>query len=379
MLMKDSSLRRIWAILLKELRQLRRDRPTLAMMVMIPIMQLLLFGYAINTDPKHMPTTILVKDNGLFARSFIAGLKNTEYFSIDRETSSEDDARSYLQKGLTQFVVTIPENFSRDLVREEKPAILIEADATDPTASAGALASVSGVVDTMIRNELTGPLGYLKTGKAPFSVEVHRLYNPEGFARYNIVPGLMGIVLTITGVMMTALALTRERERGTMENLLSMPVRPFEVMVGKIAPYMIIAFVQSTIIIFTARFLFDVPILGSLALLGVALLVFIICNLGLGFTVSAGARNQMQAMQFSFFLFLPSVMLSGFMFPFRGMPGWAQAIGHAIPATYFIRIVRGVMLKGASFVEVWPNLWPLLLFMVVAAAVAMMLYRKTLD
>jgi ABC-2 type transport system permease protein len=321
----------------------------------------------------------LVKDNSSFARTFVAGLKNTDYFSIDRETFSENEARSFLQKGLTQFVVTIPENFSRDLVRGQKPAILIEADATDPTASAGALSAVSGVIDTVIRSELTGPLAYLKNGPAPFSVETHRLYNPEGFSRYNIVPGLMGIVLTITGVMMTALALTRERERGTMENLLSMPVSPFEVMVGKIAPYMIIAYVQSTIIILAAKLLFSVPLLGSLALLGVALLVFIICNLGLGFTVSAGARNQMQAMQFSFFLFLPSVMLSGFMFPFRGMPAWAQAIGHSIPATYFIRIVRGVMLKGASFAEVWPNLWPLLIFMVVTAVIAMKLYRRTLD
>ncbi|MFA5040625.1 MAG: ABC transporter permease [Bdellovibrionales bacterium] len=379
MFQKASSLRRIGAVLVKELRQLRRDRPTLSMIVMIPLVQLLLFGYAIDTNPKHMPTTLLIKDDSPFARSFVQGLKNTEYFKVDGDTFSEDAAKALLQKGLTQFVITVPENFGRDLVRGQKPAVLIEADAADPTASASALASVSGVVDAVIRSDLSGPLGYLKTKELPFSVMTHKLYNPEGFSRYNIVPGLMGIVLTLTGVMMTALAHTRERERGTMENLLSMPIRPFEVMIGKIAPYMIIGFIQSALIVAAAQILFGVPILGSLSLLSAALLIFIICNLALGFTVSTGAHTQMQAMQFSFALFLPSVMLSGFMFPFFGMPHWAQVIGQALPVTYFIRIVRGILLKGATFAEVLPNMWPLLIFMIVAAIVALKLYRSTLD
>ena len=377
--MPDISPRRIGAILIKEVRQLRRDRPTLAMMVMIPIIQLLLFGYAINTDPKHMPTTLVVEDHSLFARSIIAGLNNTDYFSIDRETSSETYARSLLQEGLTQFVITIPEDFGRDLVRGQKPSVLVETDATDPTASSGALAALPGVIDRIVRHDMTGPLAYLKNRAAPFQIEAHRLYNPEGFSRYNIVPGLMGIILTMTGVMMTALALTRERERGTMENLLSMPVSPFEIMIGKIAPYVIICYAQSAMIILAAAFLFDVPVIGSLPLLASVLLVFIVCNLALGFTVSAGARNQMQAMQLSFVLFMPSVLLSGYMFPFHGMPKWAQMVGESLPATYFIRIVRGIMLKGDSFAEIIPNLWPLMVFMAVISAVAMKLYRRTLD
>jgi len=373
------SLRRTVAILKKELVQLRRDKATLAMMIMIPVMQLLLFGYAINTDPKHMPTAILTQDHSPIARAFIAGLKNTDYFLIDHETESEQDAHRLLQEGLVQFVVTIPQTFSRDLGRQEKPTILIEADATDPTASAGALSALSGMVTTVMAHELTGPLAGLKPEDDPFTVTVHKLYNPEGFSRYNIVPGLMGIVLTMTGVMMTALSLTRERERGTMENLLSMPVRPIEVMAGKIAPYVLIGYLQSAIILFAAKFLFAVPILGSLPLLFTILGLFIICNLALGFTVSAGAQNQMQAMQLSFLPFLPSILLSGFMFPFRGMPGWAQTIGNLLPATYYIRIVRGILLKGTGFIDLWPNIWPLALFMIVMTGIAMKVYRRTLD
>lgn len=373
------SLRRTWAILLKELTQLRRDRPTLAMMIMIPLMQLMLFGYAINTDPKRMPTAVLAQDHGAIARNFIVGLKNTDYFLIERGAKNEEEAHRLLEQGRVQFVVTIPENFGRAIVRGEKPALLIETDATDPTASAGALAALSGMTDRLIKRELAGPLAHLKNAAAPFEVRVHRLYNPEGFSRYNIVPGLMGVVLTMTGVMMTALALTRERERGTMENLLSMPVRPMEVMTGKIAPYVVVGYVQSALILFAAKFLFGVPILGSLSLLFAILGVFIVCNLALGFTVSAAAQNQMQALQLSILPFLPSVLLSGFMFPFRGMPEWAQAIGNALPATYYIRVVRGILLKGSDFAALWPHIWPLLLFMVLITLFAMKLYRRTLD
>lgn len=371
--------RRTWAILLKELTQLRRDKPTLAMMVMIPLMQLMLFGYAINTDPKHMPTAVLAQDHGAIARSFIVGLKNTDYFQIERAAQNEAEAHKLLEQGRVQFVVTIPENFGRALVRGERPALLLETDATDPTASAGALAALSGMTDTLLKRELTGALAHLKNAPPPFEIRVHRLYNPEGFSRYNIVPGLMGVVLTMTGVMMTALALTRERERGTMENLLSMPVRPMEVMTGKIAPYVVVGYVQSALILFAAKYLFGVPILGSLPLLFAILGVFIVCNLALGFTVSAAAQNQMQALQLSILPFLPSVLLSGFMFPFRGMPVWAQTIGNMLPATYYIRVVRGILLKGSDVSALWPHIWPLLLFMVLITLFAMKLYRRTLD
>jgi ABC-2 type transport system permease protein len=373
------SLRRTWAMMVKELKQLRRDRATFAMMILVPFIQLLLFGYAINTDPKNLPTAVLAQDHSLFTRSIIAGLKNSEYFRIDREAASEDEARLLLQQGKVQFVVTIPDNFERDVVRGTKPSLLIEADATDPTASANAVSALGGIIDQIVKLDFHGALAPLQGKDAPFQVRVHRLYNPEGFSRYNIVPGLMGIVLTMTGVMMTALALTRERERGTMENLLSMPVRPIEVMAGKIMPYVAIGYVQATIIVLTAKFLFSVPILGSLFLLSGGLLVFIVCNLALGFTMSAGAQNQMQAMQMSFMVMLPSILLSGYMFPFLGMPLWAQVIGDMLPATYFIRIVRSILLKGSGLVEIWPHLWPLFIFMVLVTALAMKLYRKTLD
>jgi len=371
--------RRIIAMFIKEMKQLRRDKTTLSMIVMIPIMQILLFGYAINTDPKHLPTTVIVEDNSILARNIVIGLKNTEYFSIDNEVTSDREAQILFQKGSTQFVITIPENFERDLIRGQKPSVLIETDATDPTASAGALASVAGVIENIIKDEFHGPLAYLKTPEGPFKIETHRLYNPEGFSRYNIVPGLMGLILTMTGMIMTALALTREKERGTMENLLSMPISPFEVMIGKIFPYLIISYIQSGIILAAAKFLFGIPILGSLTILTGVLLIFIICNLALGFTISTGADNQMQAMQMSFGFFMPSILLSGFMFPFRGMPEWAQAIGNILPTTYFIRIVRGLLLKGTSLTETVPNLWPLLIFMIVISAIAMKLYRRTLD
>jgi len=371
--------RRTWAMMAKELKQLRRDRATFAMMIFMPIMQLLLFGYAVNTDPKNMPTAVLSQDHGLFSRSFIAGLKNSEYFSLDRVATSEEDARLLLQQGKVQFVITVPENFERDVVRGAKPSLLIEADATDPTASAGALGAIAGIVQHIMEEELHGPLTYLKNRAAAFQVKVHRLYNPEGFSRYNIVPGLIGIILTMTGVMMTAMALTRERERGTMETLLSMPVRPIEVMAGKIIPYVAIGYVQAAIIILAGKLLFSVPLLGSLTLLSATLIVFIVCNLALGFTMSTGAQNQMQAMQVSFMVLMPSILLSGYMFPFAGMPHWARIIGNALPVTYFMRIVRSILLKGGDFLEIWPHLWPLFIFMALTTALAMVLYKNTLD
>ncbi|MDD4616559.1 MAG: ABC transporter permease [Alphaproteobacteria bacterium] len=379
MQLASGSLRRIWAVMVKELKQLRRDRGTFSMMIVIPIVQLLLFGYAIDTDPKNMPTAILSQDNSVFSRSLAAGLKNSEYFVIEREAASEEEARLLLQQGKVQFVVTIPQNFGRDVIRGDRPALLIEADATDPTASAGALSALNGIVTQIVREDFRGVLADLKGKPDPFQIQIHRLYNPEGFSRYNIVPGLMGIVLTMTGVMMTAMALTRERERGTMENLLSMPVKPIEVMAGKIIPYVAIGYIQAAIIVIAAKFLFDVPIIGSLFLLSAVLIVFIICNLALGFTMSSAAQNQMQAMQISMAILLPSILLSGYMFPFRGMPVWAQIIGNMLPVTYFMRIVRSILLKGGDFIEIGPHLWPMFIFMALITALAMKLYRKTLD
>ncbi len=370
---------RLLAILIKEFRQIRRDRLTFAMMVMVPIMQLILFGFAINTDPKQLPMAAVVADNSEFARTLTASLQNSEYFRITHRPASEADANRLLEQGEVQFVLVVPVDFSRRLLRGEHPSILLAVDATDPAAAGNALAAIGPISRQALSRDLVGPLTQLDQAAAPYDIRVQRRYNPEGLSRYNIVPGLIGVILTMTMVMMTALAMTRERERGTMENLLATPVRPVEVMVGKIAPYILIGYVQVTVILTAARLLFDVPMVGSLLLLSGAVIVFIAANLAVGFTFSTIARNQLQAMQLTFFFFLPSILLSGFMFPFRGMPRWAQMIGEALPLTHFLRIVRGILLKGNQFADIGPQLWPIALFMVVAGVIALNRYRQTLD
>ncbi len=370
---------RFLAILLKEFRQIRRDRLTFAMMVGMPIMQLILFGFAINTDPRHLPLALVSADESEFSRSFVAALESSSYFRITHRPLGEAQANELLARGSVQFVLVIPADFSRRLMRGEKPAVLLAADATDPAASGNALAALNNISRQALRHDLTGPLSGLQAAEAPFEVRIQRRYNPEGLSRYNIVPGLIGVILTMTMVMMTSLAMTRERERGTMENLLATPVRPFEVMAGKIVPYILIGYVQVMVILGAARLLFDVPMVGSLTLLLFALVLFMAAHLAVGFTFSTIAKNQLQAMQLTFFFFLPSMLLSGFMFPFRGMPVWAQWIGEVLPLTHFLRIVRGILLKGNALPEIIPDLWPIALFMVGAGLVALLRYRKTLD
>lgn len=358
---------------------MKRDRVTFGMMVGIPLMQLLLFGFAINSDPKHLPAAVLNGDDGPFARTLVAALQHSGYFDFVYVAATEAEAEDLLRKGTVNFVVNIPPEFSRHLLRGERPALLIEADATDPAATGPALAAVRALGDAVLDRDLRGPLAPLRARAGPVTLRVHAQYNPENITQYNIVPGLMGVVLTMTMVVITALAITRERERGTMENLLATPVRPFEVMVGKILPYIVVGYVQVALILVAARWIFAVPMLGSLGLLGVVSLFFIAANLAMGITFSTLARNQLQAVQMAFFFFLPSIMLSGFMFPFRGMPGWAQAIGSMLPLTHYLRIVRGILLKGNGLPEILPSLWPLLLFLVVAMAVGVKRYRQTLD
>jgi ABC-2 type transport system permease protein len=306
-------------------------------------------------------------------------MENSGYFRITRQLSSEAEASRVLTEGEVQFVLTIPENFARKLVRGERPVLLLEADATDPAATSNALAALASLNQTALARDLSGGLAHLQNGQPPYEVRVHRRYNPEGVTQYNIVPGLIGVILTMTMVMMTSLAMTRERERGTMENLLATPVRPGEVMAGKIIPYIMVGYVQVTIILLAAKLLFGVPIVGSLALLSLVLVLFMAANLAVGFTFSTLAKNQMQAMQMTFFFFLPSMLLSGFMFPFRGMPEWAQWLGEILPLTHFLRVVRGILLKGNGTAEIAPELWPMALFLLVAAVVALKRYRETLD
>lgn len=373
------SFARWWSIVLKEFLQLKRDRITFAMIIGLPIIQLALFGYAINTDPKHLPTAVVISDDSVFSRSFIAGMKNSAYFDVIETLPDEAAAHQALARGTVQFVLSIPVDFSRRLLRGERPSLLVEADATDPTAITTALAALPGLVAPVAAKDLTGPLAHLNGAPAAFDVQVHRLYNPEGITQYNVVPGLMGTILTITMVMMTGLAITRERERGTMENLLATPVRPIEVMTGKIIPYVAIGLVQATIIALAARYVFHVPFAGGIAALYLSSLLFIAANLTVGITLSSLAQNQLQAMQLTIFYFLPSMLLSGFMFPFAGMPRWAQVVGNLLPLTYFNRLVRGILLKGNGWTDLWPSVWPLIVFMVVVMAIAVRFYRRTLD
>jgi ABC-2 type transport system permease protein len=373
------SARRTLAVFIKEFQQMLRDRLTFAMAVGVPVLQLLLFGYAINTDPKGLPTVVVATDTGPLVRSIVAALQNTGYFRIAHQTTSERDAEQWIERGDAQFMVAIPPDFSRALVRGERPALLVSVDATDPAASGNAIAALASLGPSTLMHDAVGPLRHLAADAPPYELRVHRRYNPEGLSRYNIVPGLVGVILTMTMVMLTSLAMTRERERGTMENLLATPVRPLEVMVGKIVPYVVIGYIQIAVVLLAAKLLFEVPMLGSLALLLAFVGVFVVANLAVGFTFSTLAKNQLQAVQMTFFFFLPSLLLSGFMFPFRGMPGWAQALGEVFPLTHFLRIVRGILLKGSDFGLVWPELWPMLAFLAVAGAVALKRYRQTLD
>ena len=370
---------RTLAVFVKEFQQMLRDRLTFAMAIGIPIVQLVLFGYAINTDPKGLPTAVVAHDTGPLARSFVAALQNTGYFHVTAQPASEGEAEALLEDGRAQFMVAIPADFSRRLVRGERPALLVAVDATDPSASSNAIAALAEVAGRALQADLAGPLARLQPGPGPFEIRVHRRYNPEGLSRYNIVPGLIGTILTMTMVMLTGLAMTRERERGTMENLLATPVRPVEVMVGKILPYVVIGYVQLGVILLAAWLLFEVPMAGSLALLVTMIGVFMLANLSVGFTFSTLARNQLQAMQMTFFFFLPSILLSGFMFPVPGMPLWAQWLGEVLPLTHFLRILRGIMLKGNGVAQLLPELWPMLAFLVVAGTLALARYRRTLD
>ena len=378
-LLAGFSFSRWWSMVLKEFLQLRRDRVTFAMIVGLPIMQLTLFGYAINTDPRNMPTAVVLGDQSDLTRSLLSAMENSGYFKITGRLPDEASARAALAKGQVQFVLSIPPDFTRRVLRGERPVALLEADAADPTATGNALSVVGSLAQSVALRDLKGPYAGLAGSDPPFDIQVHRLYNPEGITQFNIVPGLMGVILTLTMVMMTGLAMTRERERGTMENLLAMPVKPLEVMTGKIVPYIAIGLVQSSIILLAARVVFHVPFEGSVAAIYLSALLFIAANLTVGITLSSLAQNQLQAMQLAVFYFLPNLLLSGFMFPFRGMPAWAQAIGNLLPLTYFNRLIRGILLKGNGWPDLWPDVWPLMVFTCVVMAFAVKFYRRTLD
>ena len=382
------SFSRIQAILIKELIQMKRDRLTFAMLLMIPIMQLILFGFVIHNHPKHLPTAIYLQENTEITRSIISNMAQSDYFDVVadvntlnayRGTAPLQDTSSLLQSGKVNFVLTIPSGFSKAWVRGEKPSLLLEADATDPAAAAMAVAQISPIVERTLADIQTGSLNYLKSKPSSINVVVHNKYNPEGISQFNIVPGLLGVILTMTMVMITSIAMTREAERGTMENLLAMPSKPLEVMIGKITPYVLMGLVQTIIILLASDMLFHVPFVGSGSSFALGVGLFILTNLAIGFTFSTIAKSQMQAMQLTFFFFLPSMLLSGFMFPFQGMPRWAQHIGEILPLTHFLRIVRGIMLKGTTLNLLANEFFALVAILIIVGTVAMLRYRQTLD
>jgi len=367
--------RRVGAMILKEALQLRRDRVTLATMITVPLMQLLLFGYAINTTPRDLPTAVLLQETSDVGRSILAALENTKYFKVTQRPRTVEELDHLLASGKVLFGVEIPAGFERSLRRGDRPALLVAADATDPVAAGSALSSLSALVTTSLQHDLAIP----DSGTPPFEIRAHARYNPAASSRLNIVPGLVGTILTMTMLIFTALSVTREIERGTMENLLAMPIKPIEVMFGKIIPYVLVGFIQATLIISIGVLLFGVPVLGSMLILALLTTLFITTNLSIGYTFSTIVQNQLQAMQLSMMFFLPSILLSGFMFPFAGMPIWAQYIGEGLPLTHYVRIVRAIMLKGASLENLQYDTIALFALMLLAMTIAVTRFRRTLD
>jgi ABC-2 type transport system permease protein len=368
-------LRRTYAMLLKELIQLKRDRLTFAMIIVIPVMQLLLFGYAINTTPRHLPTAVLLQEDSDLGRSILKALENTAYFKFTSEVHTVEQFDNLLLSGRVLFGVEIPRGFERAVRRGEKPALLVAADATDPVAAGSAMSALGAIVQTALMHDRVGG----DPANPPFEIRAHARYNPAASSRLNIVPGLVGTILTMTMLIFTALSVTREIERGTMENLLSMPITPVEVMLGKILPYVAVGFIQASLIIGIGVFLFGVPVRGDLAMLALLSTLFITTNLSIGYTFSTLVQNQLQAMQASMMFFLPSILLSGFMFPFAGMPTWAQYLGECLPLTHYLRIVRSIMLKGSSLENLRYDAIALLVLMLVAMTIAVTRFRRTLD
>lgn len=373
------SFARLGALLIKEFIQMRRDRITFAMMLGVPLLQLVLFGYAINNDPKSLPAALVATSNDPYTRAIVAALQTTGYYRFDHVAQSAEQAEFFMARGDVSFVVTIPADFGRRVERGDNPQILIEADATDPAAASGAISTLSTVASQALLRAQGMQEAAAENARGQLDVVVHRRYNPEGISQYNIVPGLLGVILQMTMVMMTSIALTRETERGTMENLLAMPSSPLEIMLGKVLPYLAVGAVQVVVVLAASKLLFAIPFTGSMSLLLTAVLVFVLALVLLGYTISTIARTQMQALQLTFFFFLPSILLSGFMFPYRGMPGWAQIFGEIFPLTHFLRITRAVMLKGAELPAVAVEITWLVAFVALFAGVALVRFRRTLD
>lgn len=373
------SFTRLYALLVKEVIQMSRDRITFAMMLGVPLMQLILFGFAINNDPKNLPAALVTVSQDHYSRAMVTALELTGYYRFNHITSSAAAAEALMANGTVAFIVTIPSDFARRVTRGDHPQILIEADATDPSVASGAISTLGRVAAQALTREEGGTQQAAERNAKKIEVVVHKRYNPEGITQYNIVPGLLGVILQMTMTMMTSMGLTRETERGTMENLLALPASPVEIMLGKILPFLFVGAVQVLVVLLASRILFHVPFVGSMALLLSGILIFVFALVLFGYTISTIATTQMQAMQLTFFYFLPSLLLSGFMFPFRGMPLWAQYLGETFPLTHFLRVVRAVMLKGADFQAVSQPMAALVLFALIFMAIALLRFRRTLD
>lgn len=377
--MNSFSWQRLFGLLMKEFNQFRRDHTTFAMIIGLPIVQLLVFGFAINTNPKHLTTALVNYDNGPFSRTLVKGLENTQYFSISDHYKNETAANDAMAANKVLFILTIPSDFSKKIVRGDKPIALLEADGSDPVSIGAAMSSATNLMQSVFQYDFVGTLSSHKSVPLPVELRTHVRYNPEAITQYNVVPGLMGTILTMTLVMVASMMLTKEQEQGTLESLLMTPALPFEVIISKVLPYIVVGYLQVIIIIVLAVIMFNVPVMGNIFLLFLLAFPFILANLAVGMTISTVSSSQLQASQTSTFFFLPSILLSGFAFPFQGMPIWAQYLGNVLPLTHFIAITRGVMLKGITLSQTWPNVWPILLFMLVAFFIAVKRYRRTLD
>ncbi len=375
--MLNFSFTRWIGVVIKEIHELRRDKISISMLILTPIFQLIILGYAVQMDPRQVPTALLNYDNARMSQVFVTAAQNTSYFSM-RQMASEEEANNAFVRGDVIFIVTIPQGFTEKLLRGEKPQILIQGDAIDPMTIGNALSAIVQAAKSMFQHDLPQAL---RTEEASdnFELVIHRMFNPEGITQYNTIPGIIGSILSTTLILMTALSITRERENGAIENLLISPLTSLEVIVGKITPFILIGMFQSLLILLSAVFLFDIPLAGNFFLLFTILVVYIFLCLSIGIAISSVAQSQLQALQMSSFYFIPSIMLSGFISPFISMPGWAQAIGSCLPLTYFIRLVKGVMLKGYTAAELMPSLLPLIAIAVIVIGIGLKMYHKTLD
>jgi len=373
---------RLLAIARKELLQLRRDRLTLAMMISLPVVQLLLFGYAINTDVRHIPTAIFDQDRTAQSRELVQSMVATGFYDIAGEVESYEDISRAMRRGDARVALVIPSRYGSDVVSGRTAEVQLVVDGSDPQIVASASNTLASLVTARAGEMMVARLSRTGSGAAaaiPLAVEPTTWYNPDLRTAVYIVPGLVAIILTMTMVMLTAMAIARERERGTLELIIVSPVRRVELIVGKILPYIFIGYVQMTLIFLVGKFVFEVPIMGSLPLLYALAFVFIAANLALGLFFSTLAKTQQQAMQMSFFFILPNILLSGFMFPWEGMPRPAQILSQALPTTHFLRIVRGITLKGASLQDVMPELVWLVAILVALVVIASLRFRKKLE